>query len=299
MAYFTDKPEEARAVLGFPAQRAAIFESVSDFASWAIQAAPSAGASVTVEASDDWDYGVGFAGMLELARVGGWQEGADRMASLSLTLPEAESVDTVPKRARRVAGSRPHAGAAAAGSPRAMIRRVPTDQASTSAGVRVLRVVLPWGKSAHVEGDACERYGAALVECIDATEAAGIRCEVVLQQQTDTGTVARVTAKHAGEHVDRAALAFLIAHPAATRRLRFRAQEGPEGSWPCGSYGGPTTQPWARGERESGALVLPYMSPGFPRKVETMAEARAYVRALFEQHIARLAAEAAADPAAA
>jgi hypothetical protein len=216
------------------------------------------------------------------------------MASLSLSVPEAESMDTVRRRARRVAGSRPHAAAAAAGSPRAMIRRVSTEQASASAGVRVLRVVLPWGKSALVEGAACERYGAALVECIDATEAAGIRCEVVVQQETCTGTMARVTAKHAGEHVDRAALAFLIAHPAATRRLRFRAQEGPDGSWPCGGYGSPGTQNWTRAERESGALVLPYMSPAFPRRVETMADARAYVRGIFEKHIAKLAAEAAA-----
>lgn len=300
MAFITDNREEAQRVTGYrDAVRACIFESVSDFAAWAAAAGPAMHrSSGNNDASPEWDYSVGYQGAVEMAERGGWQEGADRLQRLSLSIPEAETVDVRKRRQRRVAGARPHAAAAAAGSPRSMVRPVRTEETTT--GTRILRIVLPWGKASFVDGSACEHMGAALIECVDAAEAAGVRCEIVCQHRNEEGTIVRVQAKHAGEHVDRAALAFLIAHPAATRRLRFRANEGPDGIWPTGHYGHPGSQgAWRKAERESGALVLPYLGEGGSHRwFETMGEAREWMRERFASHLAAEAKRAAAERAA-
>jgi hypothetical protein len=238
------------------------FESLAEVHAWCVRHGTNPGESSSEEwkaPEQDWDMEAGYAGALDMLANGGWQEGANGIRALALSFGDAERRTSRPRRVRRMAGSRPCAAAVAAGAPRSMMRQV-YDRETVRPGHKIMRIVMPWGRSFNVKSGQVLNLGAAIVAAIDSIESAGYRVEFVCRHRIENGDSVEVMVKRPADPLDIAALAFMVAHPASTRRIRFRLNEGDTGKRACDTkYGSPADQePWAEQERAAGSLVLPY-----------------------------------------
>lgn len=201
------------------------YEGVGDVLD-ALDQEPTAGAndhSVTVDADNSWDLGIGWDGAMD-AYTGGWSEGAKKAYDL------AERIKPRPLENRthlvsNVAGGVPNVGAYLAGAPNAMYQ-VSKKQAK---GRPYVHLYMPISYSATIDANVAFDRGCALVAVADALESAGCRVKITLTRTSALSYSHRVCmrfmVKNYGDRLDVDQLIFTAAHPAMLRRLCFGLQE--------------------------------------------------------------------------
>lgn len=170
--------------------------------------------------SHDWTLGVDYERALELARKG-WSEGAKDLSDrLAAHMPSPDKEDTW---RYDVAGELPDVGRFLAGDPACMRRH------GHPKGHRpILSIAVNIRLQCSVKASAMANYGAALVAVIDQLEHVGRRVELTATFATLCNNVRLSTGwtvKQAGDPLDLAAVAFSLAHPAASRRIGFAMYE--------------------------------------------------------------------------
>lgn len=180
----------------------------------------------------EWDFRLGYRGTLALA-ARGWTEGAmDLSDKLDAHMPNNDHVDSW---RYDVAGELPDIGRYLAGDPAHMRRH------GHPKGRRpIISIFSNNWMSAAVKARQCANYGAAIVAAIDQIENRGRRVEVIggtVAQRSGFATTLKASAdifsatwlvKRAEDPVDLAALAFSLAHPAASRRFGWAVWERSE-----------------------------------------------------------------------
>lgn len=196
----------------------------------------------TKDSSNRWDMGAGWAGTLELAKRG-WPEGLKRIqkAAELLKLPVGEK-SYEPRQVLAVSGDEVDVGLYLSGEPECMHDY---EMLETPSFGKVAKIIVNLSASWQVSAETMFQRGAAAVLLIDALEQSGIRCEVwalpkcssnkgesVKRGSRKESLVVHVCVKQADDPVELDRLAFMLAHPAAFRRLGFRMMEQePAKSW--------------------------------------------------------------------
>lgn len=172
-----------------------------------------------------WDYGVGFAGALRLAK-NGWPEGLAKVKQLSdvfyggtLSLVKSQAM------VNDVQGHSVDIPAYIAGEPECML-----EWEDEEWNYGAVKIVINAVTSAGISASRIFAKGAAVCALVDALEMTGKRCEVVLcmsvNSRYDGGYFEyRCVVKHLEDPLQIDQLAFAIAHPASFRRLGFRLYE--------------------------------------------------------------------------
>lgn len=170
--------------------------------------------------SHEWTLGVSYDDALRLAERG-WSEGAKDLSDrLAAHMPPRDKEDSW---CYDVAGELPDIGRYLAGDPAHMRRH------GHPKGHRpILSLAVNIRLQCSVKASAMANYGAALVAVIDQLEHHGRRVELLVTFATEQNG-ARVscgwTVKQAEDALDLAAVAFSVAHPAASRRIGFAMYE--------------------------------------------------------------------------
>lgn len=197
------------------------------------------------ESSFGWDLNLGAKHARRLLTEG-WAEGANKVKQVSLTMAQGEA-DGLPAFYNDVSGPIGFAQAALAGDPECYLQY---DSAPLSRPVVSLAVSITCANKLE-SGDFIRR-GAVYLTIINALEAAGMRVELYALIGTYSGSPSdkegrviftAVRIKDADQDINLQALAYIIAHPAAFRRLGFAAIEKQveddfNGSF-CHAYGSP------------------------------------------------------------
>lgn len=198
-------------------------DNLADLEKW-LQATPrrwNSNESVKNQAEDKWDLKAGWKGAVGMAKDG-WSEGAqDLDARLQAIMP---SSGRMARYGYSVVGSSPNVGRFLRGNPNNMKRRAKKTFGSSP----VFHIVVNGNASCMVRGDQMRNYGTALVGLIDRMENTGRRVHLdVLYalKENDYRVACGWNVKRASEHIDLAAVAFSLAHPAAFRRLGFAMLE--------------------------------------------------------------------------
>lgn len=235
-------------------------ESLQDVVQWLKSTSPrwSNPSSIVTGRDDNWDFGVGYAGALELADKG-WPEGVRLLAdSLSVLAPPNASEDSW---RYDVAGELPDIGRFLAGDPAHMRRH-----GHPKGHQPILALAIPIVVAAAVSAKELANYGAAIVSLVDRLEASGRRVEVRATHIGDVrpGIVAvSFTAKQAQDPVDLSALAFSLGHPAASRRITFAMIERAPHVGNTGWYGMPIKETEEHlVDPIPGTIVMQRMVPG-------------------------------------
>lgn len=167
----------------------------------------------------EWTLGVSYEQALELARTG-WREGAQDLSSrLEAHMPPRDKEDSW---RYDVAGELPDIGRFLAGDPTHMRRH------GHPKGHRpIIAIAVNIRLMCGVKASAMANYGAALIAVIDQLEHTNRRVELTVTFATDQGprVSAGWTVKKAEDPLDLAAVAFSVAHPAASRRIGFAMYE--------------------------------------------------------------------------
>lgn len=177
-----------------------------------------------------WDLNAGWTNSLRMA-VEGW-DGAAKVLSMASQVVD-KVVTNIPRQVPELAvsGHYPDVGEFMAGAPECMI-----DLAEIADQSRQVKIVVNLCASGSVSASAMEARGLIALSCVDALEALGIRCEVIAANCiSDGGTdlsLTTLTVKRPQDAFNREQLAFFLVHPAAFRRLFFRALEVMPGNLP-------------------------------------------------------------------
>lgn len=173
--------------------------------------------------ASDWSGSVDFQQAVLLAEYG-WPEGRDLLTQVSLDMhPENVKVQEHVKEIVDVAGAYPIVPMAVAGDPAHMV-----DIQAQEVSSKIIEVAVSISHPAHIEPEALTANGAAVCSYIDALEAAGWRCEVViyLDSKADNNIYRlRIAIKRAEEMLDLDRMVFALAHPGMLRKLCFRCME--------------------------------------------------------------------------
>jgi hypothetical protein len=185
------------------------------------------------EHSAAWSGTDTFEEALTLARDG-WAEGAERAREITGALVSAiGSQIEIQDIAYSYTGAFVDINKALEGEPECCgnFENVLVDGPSS----RLLHIVYNIAASYGISAATIESRGASIVALVELMEQAGIRCKVTAVSaltestgavQTDKITTStRVTVKAYDQTVDSYRLAFMLAHPAALRRLMFSAAE--------------------------------------------------------------------------
>jgi hypothetical protein len=177
---------------------------------------------------------------LDLARLG-WPEGRAMLRKAFAVMPPAAIQDRAVQ--WEMAGGYPDVGRAVAGTPDCMVDDTPAELRPTRAVRVVVSIATPWTTNL---AEFVNR-GAAILSAVEASEAAGHRVEVAVEETVvsmDSGFSASILLKSAGHPADRDALAFFLIHPASLRRIFFALLETEQSLVHlCGGYGRPDMQP--------------------------------------------------------
>lgn len=177
--------------------------------------------SLSTGRGDAWDLGVGLDGALRLAETG-WSEGAKNLSDkLAAHMPERDHVDSW---RYDVAGELPDIGRFLVGDPSCMKRH-----GHPKGHKPIISILVNLCCSGGVPASHYANYGAALCSVIDQLENSGRRVELSVAWISEFYGDARFsggwTVKHAEDALDLAAVAFSLAHPAASRRIGFAMVE--------------------------------------------------------------------------
>lgn len=194
---------------------------------------------------ESWDLGLGFAGSLRLAAEG-YHEPLERVERLATHVESKIDLDlfqTEFEARHDVCGSEVDISRFLSGEPECMVESVPLKISKRGRAVRLLVSVT---QSAGTDSEKVERRGAAIVALADLLARAQHPVEVWVQNPSVTGNqhlgtpdiVENVCIQRADEPLDVGRLLFVIAHPAAFRRLFFKSMEQcqVDRAWPSG-YG--------------------------------------------------------------
>lgn len=191
-------------------------------------------ASREAEYGPGWTLGANYGQCLKLAAEG-WHEGVKQLDALASPLTSAR-LSTM---RYDVAGERPDINRFVAGDPFNMVRRGAREKARP-----ILTIAVNIRTSSSIGGQEMANYGAALVTLVDRLENAGRRVELIGLCSTNNSGGLRNgrwavswTVKRAQDHLDLAAIAFSMAHPAMWRRLGFAAMERSDKERQCYGYG--------------------------------------------------------------
>lgn len=158
---------------------------------------------------------------INLARFG-WPEGKDKLEPV-LELMQRQTYQRTKRKGYDIAGAYPSVARAIAGDPASMIRIKHDMKSQTPViGIHVNRVV-----SASVSNRTIINRGAAILSACDDLEKNGFSCEIMVHDHgRDKSKKVEAYSlifpiKRAGEALDLDRAAFLLMHPAATRRHNF------------------------------------------------------------------------------
>lgn len=179
-------------------------------------------ASRTTGSSESWDLNTGYNAAMKLAKEG-WGEGAkDLDARLQTIIPAAGREG---KWGYAVSGSSVNVGRFVTGHPKDMRN----SRKRVSGSAPVYHLVVNLSATCNVGAQQMANYGTALVGLIDRLENTGKRVRLDVVSVGHLRGNARLAfgwnVKHASEHIDLAAVAFSIGHPAAFRRIGFAMME--------------------------------------------------------------------------
>lgn len=221
----------------------------------------------------DWTLGVDYDEALRLARVG-WSAGAKDLSNrLEAHMPPKDKESSW---RYDVAGELPDIGRFLAGDPAHMRRH------GHPKGHRpILSIAVNIRLQCSVKASAMANYGAALVAVIDQLEHVGRRVELVATFATTQGNGLRVstgwTVKKAEDSLDLAAVAFSIAHPAASRRIGFAMYEHSDVPMAMGYGSGLTLAEQDLIDPLPGTFCIPGLNDD-TRRCHTLEDAIAFVR---------------------
>tara|TARA_R110000824_G_scaffold372074_1_gene561906 strand:- start:245 stop:1126 length:882 start_codon:yes stop_codon:yes gene_type:complete len=212
-----DKTGSGEKILTMKASLADVVEFVQ-----AVPRLPGANdASVTEDASADWDDNSGYKGALRLSEAG-WPKGVKQMKDFAVEA--GENYETLPAFTYDIAGAFPDVGAFCAGDPEHMA--LPGE----IQGKPVCRILVEVGKAHFVKASSAMRYGVAILGAVNSLMLAGIT--VVLDGSRSGGCEGTdlwhqwIFPLGGGDQVvDLDRLAFALAHPALTRRIAFAYME--------------------------------------------------------------------------
>jgi len=189
---------------------------------------PEAGRSSEREpASESWDLNTDMMRSLEIAESGGnWAEGIDKMADgVAQAAEQRQGIGQ--EMAHSVQGFAVDVPTYLAGDPDNMWTM---EGQATTAGAPIITIGIASLNSTTSAAAAANR-GIAAMSLVDVLEEAGHRCEVkiVWDNKSTHGSVHRsclsVLVKNAGEPWQPGPCSFMMAHPAARRRLGFAVNE--------------------------------------------------------------------------
>jgi hypothetical protein len=221
----------------------AIGDNLNDVQQWLANTPPtwSSRTSITAKAEKDWDLGVGYEGALKLAETG-WSEGAKDLSDrLATHMPTRDHEDSW---RYDVAGELPDIGRFLAGDPMHMRRH-----GHPKGHQPIISLLVRICCAGATKASAFANYGTALCAIVDQLENMGRRVEVNVTDVSEcNGTRVSLgwTVKHAEDSLDLAAIAFSLAHPAASRRIGFAMTErcGARETYSYGRPLKPTAADW-------------------------------------------------------
>lgn len=174
-----------------------------------------------------WTLGASWEDSVRMAREG-WQEGLTNLVGALDVLMPPNDKETETR--YDVAGYFPDVARYVAGDPAHMISR-----GRTHGHPPVVNIVISATASGGVSDEHYANFGAAMTNVIDRIEAGGRRVELhIVFPNALRSSIASIRClagwrvKAAEDHVDLAAIAFSIAHPAAYRRFGFGLWEHTE-----------------------------------------------------------------------
>ena len=183
--------------------------------------------------SHTWDFCLGYEGALKTAANGGhWPEGTDRMLAAQRLQPAPTTRQTAPAPTLAPAGSSPHVAAFLTGDPRNMRRQQPRPRLIKP----VIKMAANIGVASAVTASDRANVGAAYLTVVTELEQAGYRVQLDAVWLVGAGNTNRqkvnakwmnmqVTVKNPDQPFNPATAAFLLCHPAVTRRLGFAIAE--------------------------------------------------------------------------
>jgi hypothetical protein len=181
------------------------------------------GRASSTQPSRDWDFNLDAEGTQELARRG-WSEGAKNLGDvLAVHMPERDNVDSW---RYDVAGELPDIGRYLAGDPAHMRRHGHPKGHRPIISLFINNWIVCFTKAQQMAN-----YGAAIVAMVDQLENSGRRVEVTAGTIAESGSSGRTMmsatwrVKAAEDALDLGALAFAVAHPAASRRFGWKLWE--------------------------------------------------------------------------
>ena len=179
--------------------------------------------SKNADATERWDFGVGWDGAVELASKG-WEQGVKNMNKYRelVDVPEHTDRGMHMRSFNDLSGDEVDVGLYLSGEPECM-----TDyrlQLTPSYG-KVANIVVNLSTSCSVSAKTMSLRGSAACILIDALEGAGVRCEVTLVTLCCQHITSEVVVKKPDEHMEPDRMAFMLAHPATFRRFGFKEME--------------------------------------------------------------------------
>ena len=213
------------------------FATFGDFLAAARQPGVDNGLSSTVHRmkNDPEFYGVSTMDEAYALAENGWPAGVEQIVA-GLDIAARSAMGVTFSQGLDVAGERPSIPDYLAGVPDHMVAAVP----HWAAQARVVKIVINRAASSGIEGKAMIARGIALLSIVDELEIKGRSCEIWVvfhnehQSHTDT-MIHRIKVKEAGERMELDRMAFVLAHPAFHRALKFRLMEQEPIGFP--SYG--------------------------------------------------------------
>lgn len=192
------------------------------------------------ESDPSWDMGVGYDGAVKLAESG-WREAADTIQSTADKVAEKVGVCLAEQFETEfgVTGVSVDVGRAMSGEPECMVQPVLVERPRA---VPMVSVVIESGVAAGIDGDLYLQRGAAVLALLEVLRQLGIPAEVWLSTDNSENSIHLVPLVKSNQPIDVDELAFVLAHPAAHRRVVFAAREAePLAKCPEG-YGSPPNE---------------------------------------------------------
>jgi hypothetical protein len=229
-------------------------------------------ASENTTPSQRWDLNTPYAAACDALRGGGIPEHTASVLRQTDPLDVAGGASMGWGMEFDVAGAEPDVARYLEGEPENML-----EFSAPSPRPRV-HIVFLFGVSCHTPASEMRERGAAIISAIDAAEARGVRVKLSVasfRNESMGGYI--LSLKEADQPLDLDLLAFILAHPAADRRVGFRLMEHTMPGLPA-HYGIPTGEPTASKVFPEADVIVP---PGKfdPSKAIAAAADRALARA--------------------
>lgn len=251
--------------------------------------------------SQRWDLKTGYDGALSIMHTGGhWPEGAKSMKKAMVKQAPLVAVANVPQLGRTVAGGAVCVGAYLTGNPNAMYRRQPHKAIQKP----ILKVGVNIVASSATNASQLVNLGAAWLSVVKELEAQGYRCQLEAFWLGGTASLNSAPTRKKGwidfsiqlkapdQAFNPVALAFMIAHPAAFRRIGFKLAETVKDWGPTvnHSYGNSTWTTLTASETAKRYDLFTPTQHGNP-ETETPEGALRYVQGIVNKQLQEMAAE--------